>query len=98
MGAETGKINKMASGIMRAAECDLKRLNMGDQIAYAETTANGWPDGRYSIEAGGSGRMTIGCGAGRAYTIGDSVGRYSIGETGVNRLAGTVHKASEGSD
>jgi hypothetical protein len=32
--------------------------------------------------------------------MGDSVGRYSIGETGVNRLAGveiagTVHKASE---
>jgi hypothetical protein len=41
----------------------------------------------YSIEAGGSGRMTIGCGAGRAYTIGDSVGRYAI--------AGVVHKASE---
>jgi hypothetical protein len=27
--------------------------------------------------------------------MGDSVGRYSIGETGVNRLAGTVHKAAD---
>jgi len=44
----------------------------------------------YSIEAGGSGRMIIGCGTSRAYVIGDSVGRYSIGETGVNRLTGTV--------
>lgn len=77
---------------MRAAECDLKRLNMGDQIAHAETTANGWPDGRilpvYSIEAGGSGR---------AYTIGDSVGRYSIG---VNIGAGAelVHKAADSAE
>ena len=30
--------------------------------------------------------------------MGDSVGRYSIGETGVNRLAGVVHKAAEVSD
>ena len=43
-------------------------------------------DGRilpvYSIEAGGSGRMTIGCGVGRAYTIGDSVGRYTMSDEG----------------
>lgn len=58
---------------MRAAECDLKRLNMGDQIAHAETTANVWPDGRnliYHIPAGAEG--SIGANDGRilsAYPI-----------------------------
>jgi len=74
------------------------KIGNGDEGGLGDEGREG-TDGRilpvYSIEAGGSGRMTIGCGAGRAYVIGDSVGRYSIGETGVNRLADTVHKASE---
>jgi hypothetical protein len=32
----------------------------------------------------------------RITQMGDSVGRYSIGETGVNRLDGTVHKGEAG--
>ena len=59
----------MASGVMRVAGAEVKRLSMGDQIAYAEGTsgriltiykiettgANGWPDGRYASKKAADG-------------------------------------------
>ena len=47
MGQADGKINKMAEGVMKIADSDITYKS--SHVIRAETTANGWPDGRYSI-------------------------------------------------
>jgi len=63
-----------------------------------------WPDGKYGM-AGVAMKLADSDITDKASNItyqssnitrmGDSVGRYSVGETGVNRLAGVVRKASD---
>jgi len=79
MDITAGKINKISDEGNTMMEVDLKK-----SLTYgAETTsANGWPDGRYSIGGGTEGRI-LSAGCGTSYEMAGA------------EIVGTVHRASE---